>query len=174
MSIQGWFPLGLTGLISLQSKGLSRVFYSTAIQKHKFFDAQPFFMVQLSLPHKTTGKIIALTIWTFVGKVMALFYNTLSRFVIAFLPRSKCLHFKRALTAHSDFGAQEKKSIIVSTFSPSICHEVMKPDVMVLVFGILSFKPDFSLSAFICRLTVHNFDVLWYHICTSSLFHVPF
>ena len=68
MSIQGWFPLGLTGLISLQSKGLSRVFCSTTIQKHKFFDAQPFFMVQLSLPHKTTGKIIALTIWTFVTK----------------------------------------------------------------------------------------------------------
>ena len=71
MSIQCLFPLGLTGLISLQSKGLSRVFSNTTVQKHQFFGTQPSF-VQLSHPYMTTGKTIALTIWTFVSKVMSL------------------------------------------------------------------------------------------------------
>ena len=82
----------------------------------------------------TIGKTIALTIWTFVGKEMALHFSTLSSFVIAFLSRNKCLHFKGALTVCSDFGAQEKKSIIVSTFSPSICHEVIEPDAIILEY----------------------------------------
>ena len=69
MNIQNWFPLGLTVLISLQSKGLPRVFFSTTFQKHQFFSAQP--MVQLSHPYMTTGKPIALPRWTLVGKVMA-------------------------------------------------------------------------------------------------------
>ena len=89
--ILSWFPLGLTDLISLLAKGFSRVFSSTTIQKHQFFRAQPFFMVQFSNSYMTIGKTIALTIWTFVGKVMSLLFNTLSGFVIAFLPRSKCL-----------------------------------------------------------------------------------
>ena len=80
-----WFPLGLTGL---QSKGISRVFSSTTIWKHQFFDAQPSLW---SNSHITTGKTATLTIWTFVGKVMSLVFNTLSRFVIGFLPRSTCL-----------------------------------------------------------------------------------
>ena len=91
MNIQDWFPLGLTGLISLQSKGLSRVFSKTTVQKHQSFGAQPFFMVQLSYPYMTTGKTIALSRWIFVGKVMSLLSNVLSRFVIAFLPSIK--HF---------------------------------------------------------------------------------
>ena len=91
MNIQGWFPLGLTGLISLQSKGLSRIFSSTTIQKYQFFCSSAFFVVQLSHPYMTTGKTIDLIIWTFVGKVMSLLSNTLSRFVRAFLPRSKDL-----------------------------------------------------------------------------------
>ena len=90
MNIQGWFSLGLTGFISLQSKVLSRVFFSTTIWKHQFFGSA-FFMVQLSHPYMTTGKTIVLTIWTFVGKVISLFFNILSRFVIAFLLRSKYL-----------------------------------------------------------------------------------
>ena len=93
MNIQDWFPLGLTGLISLQSKGLSRVFSNTIVQKHQFVGAQPFLMVQLSHLYMTTGKIVGLTIWTFVDKVMSLLFNMLSRFVIAFLPRSKRLFF---------------------------------------------------------------------------------
>ena len=66
-----------------------------------------FFMVQLSHLYMTTGKPITLTIWTSVSKVMSLLFNMLSRFVIAFLPRSKCLNFVAAVTVHSDFGAQE-------------------------------------------------------------------
>ena len=90
-SFQGWFPLGLIGLISLQSKGLSRVLSSTTVQKHQFFKCSAFFMVLLSYLYMTTGKTIALTRWTFVGKVMSLYFNMLSRFVMAFLPRSKYL-----------------------------------------------------------------------------------
>ena len=91
MNIQDWFPLGWTGWISLQSKGLSRVFSNTTIQKHQFFGAQLSFMVQLSHPFMTTGKTKALTRWTFVGKVISLLFNMLSRLVITFLPRNKCL-----------------------------------------------------------------------------------
>ena len=79
----GCFPLGLTGLISLMSKGLSRVFASTTVQKHQFFSAQSS-LWQLSHPYITTGKTIPFTIWTSVGKVMALLFNMLSRFVIHF------------------------------------------------------------------------------------------
>ena len=90
MNIQDWFPLGFTGWISLQSKGLSSFFSSTIIQKATIFRLSAFFMVQVSHPYTTTGKIIDLTIWTFLGKVMSLLFNMLllSRFVIAFLPRS--------------------------------------------------------------------------------------
>ena len=91
MDIQDWFPLGLTGSISLQSKGLSRVFSNTIVPKYQFPGTQAFFLVQHPLPYMTTGKTIALTIWTFVSKVISLLFNMLSRFVIAFLPRSKCL-----------------------------------------------------------------------------------
>ena len=75
----------------LQSKGLSRVFSNTTVQKHQFFGAQLFFIVQLSHPYMTTGKTIALTRRTFVGKVMSLLLNMLSRLVITFLSRSKYL-----------------------------------------------------------------------------------
>ena len=96
---QGWSPSEWTDWISLQPKGLSRVFSNTRIQKHKFFGASKasilqrsaFFTVQLSHPYMTTGKTIALTRWTLVGKVMSLLLNILSRLLITFLPRSKCL-----------------------------------------------------------------------------------
>ena len=91
MNIQDWFPLGWTGWISLQSKGLSRVFSNFTAQKHQFLGVQPFFMFQLSHPYMTTGKTIALTIQIFVGKVMSLLFNMLSRLVITFLPRNKHL-----------------------------------------------------------------------------------
>ena len=91
MNIQGWYPLGLTGLISLLSKGLSRVLCRTTIWKYQFFGTQSFFMVQLSYLYMTTWKTIPLTIRTFVGKVMSLLFNTLSRFVIVFFPRGKNL-----------------------------------------------------------------------------------
>ena len=91
MTIQGWFPLGLTGLISLLLKRLSRIFSSNSIQSYQFFGAQP--SLWFSYPHMTTGKTIALTRQTFVTKVMSLLFNTLSRLVTSFLPRSKCLLF---------------------------------------------------------------------------------
>ena len=86
---QGWFPLGLTGLISLLSSGFSRVFSSTAVRKHGFW-CSSFFMVQLSHLYMTTEKTIALTIRTLFAK-WYLPFNTLSRFVIAFFPRSEHL-----------------------------------------------------------------------------------
>ena len=89
MNIQGWFPWGLTSLISLQSKGLSRVFSNSTVWKHKFFSAQPSLWSNSHL-YMITGKTIALTIWTFVGKVVSLLFNMLSRFFITYLPRSKC------------------------------------------------------------------------------------
>ena len=75
-------------------------------------------MVQLSHPYMTTGKTLALTIWTFVGKVMSLLSNTLFRFFIVFLSRSKCLNFVAAVTIHRDFGAQEKKYCLYVQFKP--------------------------------------------------------
>ena len=92
MNTQGWFPLGLTDLISLLSKGLSRVFFSTIHNlKASIIRSSAFFMVQLSHSYMTTGKTTALTIWMFDGKVMSLLFNTLSSFVIPFLQRSKDL-----------------------------------------------------------------------------------
>ena len=86
----GLILLELTGLISLQFKGLSRVFCNTTVQKHQFFVTQ-LSSQSNSHPHMTTGKTIALTRWNFVGKVMSLLFNMLSGLVITFLPRSKHL-----------------------------------------------------------------------------------
>ena len=88
---QGWSPSEWTAWTSLQSKGLSRVFSNTTVQKHQFFSTQLFFTVWLSHPYMTTGKTIALTRRTLVGKVMSLLLNMLPRLVITFFPRSKCL-----------------------------------------------------------------------------------
>ena len=86
MNIQGWFPLRLTGFISLLSKGLFKSLFQHHNWKASILHFSAFFMVQLSNPYMTTGKTITLTRWTIVGKVMSP-----SRLVIAFLPRSKCL-----------------------------------------------------------------------------------
>ena len=86
--IQDWFLLGLTGLICLQYKGLSRVFSNTTVQKASILQRLAFFMVQLSHPYITTGKTISLTRQAFVVFLLS---NILSRFVIAFLPKSKHL-----------------------------------------------------------------------------------
>ena len=116
MNIQGWFPLGLTGLISLQPKGLSRVFSSITIWKHQFFDSLR------SNSHICTwllGKNIALTIWTFVVKVITLHFNMLSRFVIAFLPRSKHLLISWLQSPSTVIlEPKKRKSVTVSIFSP--------------------------------------------------------
>ena len=107
-----------------------------------------FFIVQLSHPYITTGKTIALTRGTFVNKVMSLLLNMLSRLVIAFLPRSKHLLISWLQSSAVILEPKKIKYVTVSIIPPSICHEVMGPDVMILVFWLLSFKPAFSLSSF--------------------------
>ena len=124
MNIQSRFSLGLTGLTFLLSKGLSRVFSSTTVRKHQF-GAQPSVG---SNSHMTPGKTIALTIWTFVGKVLSLLFNMLSRFIVAFLPRSKHLLISWLQSLSTViFELKKIKFVTVSIFSPSICHEVMGP-----------------------------------------------
>ena len=94
-----------------------------------------FFIDQLSHPYMTTGKTIALTRWTFVGKIMSLLLNMLSRLVIAFLPR--CKHLLISWLQSPSAVTLERKKINSDTLflvSPSICHEVMGPDAMILVF----------------------------------------
>ena len=108
-------------------------------------------MVQhgLSHPYMTTEKTIALAIWTYVGKVVSLLFNMLSRFFIAFLPRSKHLLISRLQLPSTVILEPKKiKSLIVSIVSPSIHHELMGLDAMILIFLMLSFKPTFSLSSF--------------------------
>ena len=107
-----------------------------------------FFIVQLSQPYMTTGKTTALTRRTFVGKVMSLFFNMLSKLIISFLPRSKRLWIS---WLHSPSAViLEPKKIVChcSHWFPSICHEVMGPDALILVFWMLNFKPTLSLSYF--------------------------
>ena len=119
MNIQDWFPLRWTGWILLQSKGLSRVLSNTTVQKHSAV-----FIVPLSHPYMITGKTIALTKWTFVGKVMSLLFNMLSRLVIAFLPSSKHLLISWLQSPSAVILEPPKtKSLTVSIVSPSICHE---------------------------------------------------
>ena len=140
MNIQGWFPLCLTGFIYLQSKGFSRVISNTTIWKHQFFGTQPSLWSNDHM-YMTTGKTIALTIWTFVSKAMSLPFNMLSRFVITFLPMSKCLLISWLQSPCAMILEPRKiKSVTTSPFSPSICHEVMGPDAMIFVFWMLSFK----------------------------------
>ena len=104
-----------------------------------------FFIVKLSHPYMTTRKMIALPRWTFVGKVMSLLFNMLSRLIITFLPKSKRLLISwRQSPSALILEPLKRKSVTVSIVSPSVCHEVMGPDAMILVFWMLSFKPTFS------------------------------
>ena len=106
-------------------------------------------MVQLSHPYLTTGKTIALTRRTFAGKVMSLLFNTLSRFVIAFLPRSNHLLISWIQSLSTVILEPKKiKSVTVSNFPLAICHEVMGLDAMIFIFWMLSFKLAFPLSSF--------------------------
>ena len=111
--------------------------------KASILQCSAFFTVQLSHPYMTTGKTIALTRWTFVGKVMSLLLNMLS-LVITFLPRSKSLSISWLQSPSAVILEPQKiKSDTVSTVSPYISHEVMGPDAMILVFWMLSVKPTF-------------------------------
>ena len=128
MNIQDRFPLGWTGLISLVSKGLSRVFSSPTVQKHQFFSAQP---SSQSNSHIHTGlleKPQLLQYGPYLSKVLSLLFNMLSRFVIDFLTRSKHLWISRLQSPSAVILEPKKiKSVTVFTVSPSISHEVMGP-----------------------------------------------
>ena len=129
LSIQDCFPIGWTTWISLQSKGLSRVFHTT-VQKRSAF-----FIFHFSHPYMTIGKTTALIRQTFVGRVMFLLSDMLSRLVIACLPRSKHILFPW-LQSPSAVILDPKKinSVSVSIVSPSISHEEIGPHAMILVF----------------------------------------
>ena len=108
--ISGWFPLGLTGLISLLSKEPLKSLLQHDNSKPSIVQHSAFFMVQLSHPYKTAGKTIALIIQNFFGKVMSLLFNMLPRFVIPFLPRNKCLLILwPKSTVCRDFGDQKNQ-----------------------------------------------------------------
>ena len=155
-----WFDL-------LAAKGPSRVFSSTTVQKHQLFGAQP---SSWSNSHTcmTTGKTIALTIRTFIGKVMSQLFNVLSRFVIGFLPRSKHLIMSWLQSLSAVILEPKKiKSATVSTFCPCISNEVMRLDAIIFVFWMLSFKPPFSLLLHPHQETLvpfHFLPLVWYHL----------
>ena len=147
MNIRDWFPLGWSGWLSLLSKGFSRIFSNNHSSKASILHCSAFFIVQLSIHTWLLEKTIALTKQTFVGK-RSLFFNTLSRFIIAFLPRSKGLLISWLQPPSAVILEPKKiKSLTVSIVFPSICHEVMGMDAMILVFWMLNFKPFFSLSS---------------------------
>ena len=124
MNTQDWSPLGWTGWISLQSKGLSRVFPTPQI-KSISSSVLSFLHSPTLISIMTTGKTIALTRWTFVGKVMSLLFNMLSRLDITFLPRSKRLLISWLQSPSAVILEPPKiKSDTVSTVSASISHEV--------------------------------------------------
>ena len=117
MTIWGWFPLGLTGLISLLSKGLSGVFSSTTVWRHQFCGAQPFFIVHLSHVYKPTGKKHSFDYLNLFWQSNISDLNMLSRFVITFLPRSKCLLISWLQSASAGILEPKKiKSVTVSNF----------------------------------------------------------
>ena len=136
-------PVAYSGLISFRIDWFDLLAVQGTLQrllqhhssKSSILLHSDFFILQLSHPYMTTGKTIALTIGTFVCRVMSLLFNTLSRFVIAFLPRSKHLLISRLQSPSAGILEPKKiKSVTTFTFPPSICHEVMGPEAMILVF----------------------------------------
>ena len=184
MNSQDWFHLGLTHLISLQSKGLSRSLLQHNL-KASILLHSAFFMIQLSHPYMTTGKAIALTLWTFVrhdwsdlaaaavvSKVMSLLFNILSSFVITFFPKSKCLLISWLPSPSTVIlEPQEKKIYHCFHFFPIYLPWSDRMDTIILVFLMLSFKPTFhsplSPSSRDCLDPIHLLPLEWYrlHIC---------
>ena len=141
------FRIDWLDLLAVQGTLKSLLQYHSS--KPSVLQCSTFFIVQLLHPYMTTGKTIALTRWTFVNKVMSLIFNMLSRLVIAFLPRRKHLLISWLQSPSAVILEPRKiKSVSISIAFPSICHEVMGPDAMILVFWMLSFKLTFSLSSF--------------------------
>ena len=122
----------------LAAQGTRKSFLQHHSSKASILWHSAFFTVQLAHPYMTTGKTIALTRRTFVGKVISLLLNMLSRLVITFLPRSKCLLISWLQSPSAVILERPQiKSATVSTVSPSICHEVIGPDAMILIFWTL-------------------------------------
>ena len=136
MNIQGFFPLGLTGWFDLLAfQGTFKCLLQHHSSKASILWQSAFFMVQLSHPYRTAGKTTALTRWTLVSKVISLLFNTLSRSAIVFLPNSKHLLISWLQSPSAVILKPKKiKSVTASTFSVSICYEVMGPDAVILVF----------------------------------------
>ena len=127
------FRMDWLDLLAVQGTLKSLLLYHSS--KASILQRSAFFIIQFSHPYMTTGKTIGLTRWTFVGKVMSLLLNMLSRLVITFLPRSRRLLISWLQSPFAAILEPKKiKSDTVSTASPSICHEVMGPDAMILVF----------------------------------------
>ena len=122
-SIWNLFSLRLIGLISSLSRELPEVFSSTIVRRHQFFGALPS-LSSSSHQYVTTGKTIALTRQTFFSRVRSLFFNTMSRFFITFLPKSNHLISWLQSPSTVILEAKKRKSVTVSTFLPSICQEV--------------------------------------------------
>ena len=141
VDIQDWFPLRIDWFDLLAVQGSLKSLLKHHSSKASILCLSAFFIVQLSHPYMTTGKTIALSRWTFVGKVMSLLFTMLCRLVIAFLPKSKCPNCSHHLQWFLEL--PKIKSVIVSIVSPWICHEVMGPDAMIFVFWMLSFRPTF-------------------------------
>ena len=128
-------------------------------------------MVHHSHPYMTTEKAIALTTQTIVGKVMPLLFNMLSRMVIDFLPRSKCLLISWLQPPSAvSLELKKRKSITISIVSPSICHEVMGPDAMIFIFWMFSFKSAFPLSSFTLINRLLSFSSLSALMVVSSAY----
>ena len=131
----------------LLPKGLSRVFSGTMIWKHRFFDTQPSLWSNTSVYDYWQKSQLWLLDLCQQRNVSAFEYTV--HVVIAFLSRSKCLLIAWLQSSSTViFKSKKIKSVTASTYSPSICHEVMGPDTMILVFWMLSFKPTFSISSF--------------------------
>ena len=127
------FRMDLLDLLAVQ--GILKSLLQHHSSKASILECSAFFIVQLSHLYMTTGKTVALTKWTFVGEVMSLLFNILSRLVIAFLLRSKHLLTSwLQLPSAVILEPSKIKSVTVSTVSPSICYEVIGPDAMILVF----------------------------------------
>ena len=138
-----WPKYEYSGLISfridwldlLAVKGIPKSLLQHHSSKASILRPSAFFIVQLSHPHMTTGKTIALTRWTFVGKIMLLLFNMLSRLVTTCLQKSKRILISWLQSPSAVILEPPKiKSVTVSIVSPSICHEMMEPDAMILVF----------------------------------------
>ena len=157
VNFQCWFPLELTGLISSVPATLKNL-PQHHTSKAPILWCSAFFMVQLSHQYMTAGKTTALTTWTFVGKVIPLIFNTMSRFIIAFLPRSKHLLISLLQSPSAVIWRPKKiKPVTVSIVSPSICHEVMGLDALILVFWMLSYEQAFSLSSLTIKRVFSSF-----------------